>query len=40
MGEKLALKKAGFSSRREGVILAWMDTVLPSCLGELTGCTT
>jgi hypothetical protein len=32
-----ALKKAGFSSRGEAVILASMDTVLPSCLGELTG---
>jgi hypothetical protein len=32
-----ALKKAGFSSQGEAVILASMDTVLPTCLGELTG---
>jgi hypothetical protein len=32
-----ALKKAGFSSQGEAVILASMDTVLPSCLGELKG---
>jgi hypothetical protein len=32
-----ALKKAGFSSKGEAVILASMDTVLPTCLGELTG---
>jgi hypothetical protein len=32
-----AIKKAGFSSQGEAVILASMDTVLPTCLGELTG---
>jgi hypothetical protein len=32
-----ALKKAGFTSQGEAVILASMDTVLPSCLGELKG---
>jgi hypothetical protein len=32
-----AIKKAGFTSRGEAVILASLDTVLPSCLGELTG---
>lgn len=32
-----AIKKAGFTSRGEAVILASMATVLPSCLGELTG---
>lgn len=32
-----AMKKAGFSSPGEAVILASMDTVLPTCLGELTG---
>jgi hypothetical protein len=32
-----ALKKAGFKSQGEAVILASMDTVLPTCLGELTG---
>jgi hypothetical protein len=32
-----ALRKAGFTSQGEAVILASMNTVLPSCLGELTG---
>jgi hypothetical protein len=35
--KKNALTKAGFTSQGEAVILASMDTVLPSCLGELTG---
>jgi hypothetical protein len=35
--KKNALTKAGFTSQGEAVILVSMDTVLPSCLGKLTG---
>jgi hypothetical protein len=34
--KKNALTKAGFTSQGEAVILASMDTVLPSCLGNAT----
>jgi hypothetical protein len=35
--QKNALTKAGFCSEGEAVILSSMKTVLPTCLGELTG---